>query len=263
MPGPPTLKGAVVYEHCANRRAGRTQRFHGSRERGRLRARNCCRATSPPPIPSAASAAAISPGRPRSRLYSVSTSGHSCSSTSVAGGLGRGGQLARPGSARRTRPGRGEACGSGPRKRSSVPVIAAGHDRRARLEREPPGPAVRRAELLGVADARALGEQRQQPALAQDLARGLERLGVGLPAAHREGAEAHEQPAVASLDQLGLGHEAHVAPGADADEERVPEALVVGRDDRRARRRARARRRSTRSRNQSRNSGTTSPRTSA
>ena len=97
-----------------------------------------------------------------------------------------------------------------------MPVIAAGHDRRALLERQPPGAALGVAQLVGVADAGALGEEGEQAALAQDRAGGLERVLVGLAAAHREGAEPHEQPAVARLDQLRLGHEAQVAAGADA-----------------------------------------------
>ena len=62
---------------------------------------------------------------------------------------------------------------------------------------------------------------------------GLERLGVGLAAADRERAEAGEQPRGLALEELRLGHEVQVAPGREADEERVVEALVVGRDDRR------------------------------
>jgi hypothetical protein len=88
------------------------------------------------------------------------------------------------------------------------------------------------AELVRVAHAGALREEGEEAALAQDRAGGLERLGVGLPAPHRERPEPYEQRAVAGLDQLGLRHEAQMPPRADGNEERVPEALVIGRDDR-------------------------------
>jgi hypothetical protein len=89
------------------------------------------------------------------------------------------------------------------------------------------------AESLRVAHAGALREEREQATLAQDRARGLERIGVRLAAPHRERAESDEQPAVARLDQLALRHEAHVPARAGGDEEGVVEALVVGRNDRR------------------------------
>jgi hypothetical protein len=51
---------------------------------------------------------------------------------------------------------------------------------------------------------------------------------------HGEGTEPDEEPAVAGLDELALGHEAQVTARAGGEEERVVEALVVRRDDRRA-----------------------------
>jgi uncharacterized protein YjbJ (UPF0337 family) len=90
------------------------------------------------------------------------------------------------------------------------------------------------AELVGVANAGAFREEREEAALAQDRPGGLERVLVGLPAPDREGAQPHQQAPVARLDQLRLRHEAHVAARADAHEEGVPEALVVGGHDRRS-----------------------------
>src|ERR1039458_3309859 len=93
---------------------------------------------------------------------------------------------------------------------------------------------VGRAEGIGLLDARALGEHDQQPALLKNQPRGLDRVGVGLAAAHRKGAEPWEQPAEWATKELRLGHVAHVATGSDREEERVEKALVVRGDDRRA-----------------------------
>ena len=79
------------------------------------------------------------------------------------------------------------------RKSFSVPGDRARHERGAGLEREPAGAAARVAELVRVAHAGALGEEREQAALAQDRAGGLEGVGVGLAAPHGEGAEPHQQ----------------------------------------------------------------------
>jgi hypothetical protein len=54
-------------------------------------------------------------------------------------------------------------------------------DRRSRLDRQPAGAAARRAQLVRVAVAGALGEQREHAAVAQHHARGLERLGSASP----------------------------------------------------------------------------------
>ena len=75
------------------------------------------------------------------------------------------------------------------------------------------------------------GNRARSPALAQDLAGRLHRVVVGLAPAHREGAEADQDRALPPLEELVLAHEAEVPAGAQTDEERVPEALVVGGDD--------------------------------
>ena len=108
-----------------------------------------------------------------------------------------------------------------------------GDDRDARLERQPAGAVVGRSERVGVLDARALREHDEQPALLEDQPRGLDRLRVGLTAAHGERAEPQEQPAERAPEQLRLGHVAHVAARCDPDEEGVEKALVVRRDYRR------------------------------
>jgi hypothetical protein len=111
-----------------------------------------------------------------------------------------------------------------------VPVIAHGTSG-APVSSAPPGAAAGMAELVWVAHAGAFREEREEAALTEDLAGRLERVGVRLTAAYRERTEPHEQAAVACLDQLRLRHEPQVAARADRDEERVEEALVVGRDD--------------------------------
>ncbi len=83
--------------------------------------------------------------------------------------------------------------GSGHR-RFSVPVMVAGHQRRAGFDGEPGGAALRRTEAL-VADPGALGEQRQRVAAGEDRAGGVERVGVGLAAPDRESTEPQEDPA--------------------------------------------------------------------
>jgi hypothetical protein len=126
----------------------------------------------------------------------------------------------------------------GPGERSREQPVGARergrHQRGARLECQPTGAPPGRAEGIRVPHPGALGEQREQAVLAQDLASGLERVLVGLAAPHRERSQAHQQAAPPALEQLGLAHEAEVAGGGDGDEERVPERLVVGGDDGRA-----------------------------
>ena len=173
--------------------------------------------SSPPPIPSAARPAAITLGRARSRLYSPSTSGHSCSSTSSPAASGVDGQLVRPRSARANATCTRRGLGIGPRKSFSVPVIAVGHQRRARLERQP---ARRRAWGGPAPPGRGCACPRgTAPAgrPARRITRAVSSASASDAAApHREGPEAHQQPPVARLDQLGLGHEAQVPARADA-----------------------------------------------
>jgi hypothetical protein len=81
-------------------------------------------ARTPPPIPSAASPAAIAPGAARSRPYSSRTAGHTRSSISFETSSG-------PCSGWGAIGGRNAICtrlslGSAPRQRCEVPVIAAG-----------------------------------------------------------------------------------------------------------------------------------------
>jgi hypothetical protein len=121
--------------------------------------------------------------------------------------------------------------GIGPRNSFSVPGDSRRHERSARLQGQAAGAAARMPKLIGVADSSPLGEQREQATLAEDRAGGLQGIGVGLTAPHRKGPEPHEQPAIPGLDQLGFRHEAHVSRGADAYEEGIPEALMVGGDD--------------------------------
>jgi hypothetical protein len=83
-------------------------------------------------------------------------------------------------------------------------------------------------EVVGIADSRALSEERQETALAEHDAGRFERVLIRLAATDREGSQPYQELPVACLDQLGLRHEAQVPARVDADEERVPEALVVG-----------------------------------
>ena len=139
----------------------------------------------PPPAAPAESAATIAASRPGLALSlanSRSTSGQtwfsirSAAASGVASscdGLDRGGEgdldLDRA-----REPAAEQAVGAGDRARD---------DRRLRLDREPPGALARRAQLLGVAVARALGEEREHAALVEVQAGGLERVRVGVAAA--------------------------------------------------------------------------------
>src|SRR5436190_15498818 len=82
------------------------------------------------------------------------------------------------------------------------------HDRHAGLEREPSDAALGPAELVGAADAGALGEDDYDIAATCDRLGRLHRLLVGLAAADGERAEGVEEPALpAPLEQLALGYE--------------------------------------------------------
>ena len=190
------------------------------------------RAATPAPTPSAARPAAITPGCESSRSRWRSTSGQRRSSTSsaAASGVGSvGGQL--------DRLAEGHADPPRSRQRAGEQLLGAGDragdDRRPGLQRQAGGALVRLAEDRRVADPRALGEQREQPAVEEDLPGRLDRLGVGGAAADREGAEPDQQLAGAALEELVLAHEADRPLRRRGDEERVPEALVVGGDDHR------------------------------
>ena len=144
-------------------------------------------------------------------------------------------QLGRPRSARRTPPAPGAASGNGPRT-LLAPVIAAGTSgapaRAPAARRRAWGGRARRDRGPGCPRGRApaarpgggsSGRSRGRPHRICRGGRGRRR---GGPAA-----------GPARLEQLGLAHEAQVAPVIRRDEERVPEALVVGGHDRRALRR--------------------------
>ena len=109
-------------------------------------------------------------------------------------------------------------------------VDRGGDDRHARLEGDP---AHARPGLAELARARAapLRVHHDQPALAEDRMRGLERLLVAPAAKHGEHATVREDELHRPLEELRLGHELHLPAQVDGDEEVVPEREVVGGDD--------------------------------
>src|SRR3954452_15029659 len=117
------------------------------------------------------------------------------------------------------------------------PVAAQNRDRHHRcagLEREPGDPALGPAQPA-VTDASPLRKDHERAATLQDAAAGGHRLLVGLAALDRERTQAIEDPALPALvEQLLLRHEVDRPADAAADQERVEEAAVVGREDDRA-----------------------------
>ena len=187
----------------------------------------------PPAAPRPARIAAIRPGFARRRLNSRSTSGQtwfsirSCAASGVASS-----------SAGRDRGGEGDLDLH--RLREPAPgeqLVRAGDrardDRRAR-------PRSRAGRRRGAAPSASSGSRWRVPSGNIASTRPSSRCsravssasGSAVPRRTGNAPSPRQQPRrLLALEELGLGHEVQVALGREPDEERVVEALVVGRDD--------------------------------
>jgi len=111
------------------------------------------------------------------------------------------------------------------------PEHGDGYEGHARLQRQAPDAALRRAERAG-ADARALGEHEDGAAAGEDRLRRLDRAHVGVAPGDGEGAQRVEDPGREAVrEELLLGHVVDGLLRDRGDHEGIEEGAVVGRED--------------------------------